>query len=530
MPDDKIKKQKTAKWRIFCAFSLGIAFLVIMAWLVILLFSRFHYDRGMVHYRVGDYGTALARFKRSRNILTQNYTAGYLPARLCQRDLFRIRTSLGKTFYQMARQAQISEEIFACLRKGAISLKLALLYDPESYRTLLWAAKTAAAMERIWPAIVNLGGENPYNALPLYEKTINLRPTGVIAHYGLIRYLYWKNELDKIPWLAFHISKNSPSSTAFLRKEPFYSSELKEVIKRGLLDALENNTTPRIALFNLSDMALQDGDINTAVAYYKQALLHQPQLNNTSTRIQEGRLLLKQQNLRGARKPFLTAVRCSKHFVSTLEQIFKIYGKEKQLPAFIRFLRDLEEAMYPSAYIDMVKAACRIEMDQPEAATILLNRINETDPQAKAYDLLAMIAQKQHNWDAMEIASHRATQLDSENSLYWMRFSLALGYQGKHSLSENAVTRAIKTSDKKNNWYYLHRASVRIENLDFDAAIADLKIVLSMGSAGAPAYHLMARAYHGLKQTDRALSHINQSIRLAPENRSYLKFKKVLLP
>ena len=510
--------------RIIALSGLTAVFLALITIQAIFFLSRWHYQKGIGSYETGDYDNALDSF-----VLANRIPDAQVFSVLAGRDRFRIQTAMGKTYYHLAGEAGTTRGFYDLLTKGAGALDQAIAHDARSYRTTFWAAKVHTGLETVWPVLFKSGDENPYNALPFYERAVSLRPTGYSIHYDMIKYLYYKGDRGRIPGLVMHMASIFPLSVTRLEKEPFYSDQIREKIRQGLLKALENGVSLRMTLFLLSQMALDDGAVDAAGAYYQQGLAHQPHLNTAGTMIHMGMLLLRQQAYRDADRFFIKALQLDGDFESAMMQIYKVFKSEQLYDGFVRFAGEVQETLYFSGYIDFMVALCHTDAGKLELAKSLLNRLNEVNPEARVYDLLAQVSQKQGNWDAMEIAARKATQLAPGNPDYQIRFSMSLAAQKKYSRAEAAATKAIVLSKPPAFWYYGHRAGIKKALKQYRDAVADWERALEIKPDHANYYYSIAMSYHALGRPVQALASINRAIGLKPENQAFHSFKKKLL-
>lgn len=510
--------------RIFALSGLTAVFLLFVIVQGFFLLSRWHYQQGIIFYKTGGYDNALDSFLRANRILDAQVFSG-----LAQRDRFRIQTAMGKTYYHLARNEKSAAGFYGLLTKSAIVLDKAIAHDARSYRTTFWAAKVHAGLETAWPVLFKTKGQNPFDALPFFEKAVSLRPTGHAIHYDMIKYLYHKGDWERIPDLVMHMVSIFPLSINQLEKEPFYSDQIREKIKQGLLEALKTGVSTRITLFLLSQMAMEEGAVDTAAVYYRQGLQQQPHLNTSGMMIHMGMLLLKQQAYEGAEPFFINALQLNDNFESILGQIYAVFKANRKYDGFVEFSRKVQETLYISSSIDFLVAVCYMDSGKFELAKSLLNRLNEDRPEARAYDLLAQVNQKQNNWDAMELAAQKATMLAPENAAYWIRFSMSLVPQKKYSRADAAATKAIALLNQPTFWYYGHRAGIRKELGRYRDAVRDWKKALEIKPDHANYQYSIAQSYHKLGKTDQALAAINQAIGLKPENQTYHFFKGILL-
>ena len=501
---------------------LGLFLLGLMAYSGVLCLSRFQYQKGIALFEKEAYEDALDYLADAEKVL------GILPGKIYGQDRFRIWYARGKTCYNMAKSLEGPLESYTWLKKGAIALRLAVDRAPLNYMSMFWAARTEGGLERLWPSVMGRHAPNPYDALPLYREAAFLRPNGITVHYELARHLFRKRELDKLPELAREISRKYPAALFHLEKEPFYSPAIRDGIKLGLQDALKDKATRRDAYFSLSRMAFEDKDYDSAAIFHANALQHNKRLNTYDHYFHMSRIFLKQKNVDEAIKAAVTAASMSNNFEDTLNYLLELFKMEQQLKSYLDFLNALEQRMYPSKYIDLAKAACLVASEQYNLAESLLTQLNENEPEAKAYNLLAKIAEIRKDWDGMEINSQHATALDPEESMYWIRFSQSLVHNQKPDRAEMAVSKAISLSKEEKAWYFLLRAEIRIQNKKYQDSLTDLLKVKEVNPGWHRTYYLLARVYQGLGDKRKSIFFIQKAIGLAPQEKQYYWFNKSL--
>ena len=106
---------------------------------------------------------------------------------------------------------------------------------------------------------------------------------------------------------------------------------------------------------------------------------------------------------------------------------------------------------------------CLFVYNRPWHAKETLNSINAKTPNPEAYYMLAMLARKQNDWDAMELSIQRATVLDPSNGLYFKILADALIYQKKYKPAEEYLQKAL-INDPENKSYQTKLEKVRSYN------------------------------------------------------------------
>jgi tetratricopeptide (TPR) repeat protein len=403
---------------------------VILVWLCILLVVRFIYQDGINAFEMEEYDRARASLVKARSFLPETLASALSPM-----DLFRLDTAMGKTLYKLAvdnGRGDTLKERFAMLKTAQGHLDAALAIDSESYRTAYWAAKVEESLEVIFPLVDTGKAVNPYNALPLYERAMSLRPAGITVRYDMVNYLHHKGMADGIPDLVETMAEIYPPCYLSLKKEEFFSPELRDRVRAGLMRALEKEIRPRETLTALSQLSEDQGDLAGAVAFFTRAIALEPWSNTPATYIKLGMLTLRNSDPEGSYPWFIKALQAQKKtFDADLGRIWSGFKAEKRLAEFIEFSARVEEAFPPSPALDLCIAECWYAMDKLELAKARLLIMNTRQPSAKAFHYLALIAQKQGDLDAMELASQRATVLEPTSAAHLKLFAQALKLQKK---------------------------------------------------------------------------------------------------
>lgn len=499
-------------FKILGASLIGIGYAGLVAWLGLLMGSRYAFDQGRLHIKTHDYPGAVSYFLNAKKILSRTDKMGKPALQITRPDRVRIHIQLAKALNMKARSTPSGQMAQQDLEQAKRYLNTALKLDPENYRANSWMARTLAMLSQ--------------DPIDFYEKAAFLRPTGIAIHYDLIRHLHQRGLKQKIPELAFHIAMIYPAYAEKLLKAPFCNRTVKERIRAGLKRAVQENTTPRFALIHLSNMALEEGAIKDAARYYGKALTHRPQDNFAQHQIHLGMLLLRSGQGQKAERAFISGLKTSQNFANDLDLIRGIYKKQGRPEAFIRFVSHLESTLYPSRDIDLAKAACLVEMNRIKAAQKSLTLFLQKGEDARAYNLLSVIAQRRKDWDAMAVAAQKAVALTPENSSYWHRLAWARSSQGRLDQAEQAADRSVLAAEAPNYWYHVQRADIRIRRNRFEKALEDAALAGALASNRPLPEYLMARAWLGAGQKNKALEHITRALILDPENQTFIWFKK----
>ncbi|WP_299983560.1 tetratricopeptide repeat protein [Desulfobacula sp.] len=366
---------------------------------------------------------------------------------------------------------------------------------------------------------------NPYNAEPLYQKAMTLRPSGVTVRYAYLKYLQSKGPASKIPdskipELVQYMIEIYPPSYWSLKKEPFFSDLLPD-IEQGLNTALTKQILPRDALKALSNIYVTKNNFEKAIAWYKDLLNLNKSKTSSSDYIHIGSLYLKNRQYEESLIFFKKAIFISKNSASTINNIYNTFKREKLFTEFLRFSLYLQENDLGGNNLDMTIANCWIDMGYPELAKARLIKINAAKPHAPAYYRLAKLAAKEKNWDQMEIFAQKASFLDQGNLSYYNLLTRSLINQRKYTHAEEVATKAINHAPPKNPWVFNNRANIRWRLKKHALAAEDWEKAFALKPDRSDFPYRIALAHEQQGQFKQALTFAQKAIALAPDNKTY---------
>ena len=501
-------------------------YFILMIWLGILFLSRYQYQGGIRAHEMEEYDQAAAHLFAAEKILPKG-----LAGILAQRDLFRIHTALGKILYQqgmaLIRQTAVGKarrqnlkSAYQLFKQGHGFLKAATAHDPLSYRTVFWYAKITDKVGALQPYFEPYT-PHTYDPLPLFQQAAALRPAGITVRYEMARYFNAKKMTDELKKMVENIGTIYPISHGYLKKQSWFDADIRVHFHKGCLAALSTGTTPRETLSILSAMSLKDGEVEAAIDYYQRSMEYKTHSNTAATYRHLAGLYLKKGEVDQSFELFLRALGKSGNLEGEFNAVYRRFRSEKLFNKFLQFTKYVEEKRPHSPVGEMVLVRCFMDMGQLEVAKARLERMNARKPTAHAWYLLATIAEKQKDWDSMEIASQRATVLENSNSHYHYYFCLALQRQKKHERAAIAVTHAIETAKKKTPGLYNHRAWIRWTLKNYPGAIEDWQQCLELHPDNSGYYFNIAKAYHQQSMDIEALNYAQRARELAPDNKTY---------
>jgi tetratricopeptide (TPR) repeat protein len=300
-----------------------------------------------------------------------------------------------------------------------------------------------------------------------------LRPAGINVRQAHARYLYQTGRQDRLPDLLSNLLAIYPPIYETLKKEPYYTPDLLPHMARGLENAVRNRVLPRHALLRLSRIELEQNNLPGAIDTYEAFLAHDPGSNTSDDFFYLGTLCVQDGRYEKSHDAFVQSLAAAADREALLNRIYQHFRSRKQYTRFLSFMEHLEKTAMAVTGQDMAVARCYLDMDQLFLAKQTLVKIIETRPFGEAAYLLAVIAGREKNWEAMEVFSHQATRLEPGNAGYHFLFAQALNQRKKYANAEDAVTRAIRHASRENSGYYSFRAWTRWHQEKYKQAALD---------------------------------------------------------
>lgn len=378
---------------------------------------------------------------------------------LCQGDLQRIHTSLGKIWYEQGRHATQSKiDRYVSLQQSYQHYTIAVSINPYDILAIRGIADTVAALEFTFTELFPQR-HNKYNALPLFERVAEIEPNGVKSNYAKATYLYKKGLAKALYAQVQHTAKIYPLYGR-LKKKQFYSTEIRTAIETGLLQAIKENIMVAKACFSLSKFYEDEKQYTQAVRYYSKALKNTKKDQTTNQHLQFGTLLLHIGNTELARDEFLAALQDKATFSRNVRIIYYRFKKLNKLSGFIEFAKDTPQRIRKLDDLQLYIAKAQIKLKRFEPAKKTLQTINAQNPNSKAYLMLANLARKEKDWSAMELSIQKATVLEPHNGRYYKILSDALLYQKKYKSAAHYMEKAL-ANDPENPKYTKRLTKIR---------------------------------------------------------------------
>jgi len=326
------------------------------------------------------------------------------------------------------------------------------------------------------------------------------------------------------------MTRINPGTYHYLKRESLWSSAVKEAAIKGLYDAIKENIMPLEAYRALSELFGNDKQWDRAVQSYEKmiALKSFSDKNIFKDYIRLGQLNLKRDRTKLAIQNFLAALDLSKSRDDTLEQIYRVFQKEKCSERYAWLHMHLKRHLFDPVKTELIYAHSLSDSNNHVKAKQILEELVETKKVAQAYYLLARIAQIENNWKAMEKASLEALALDPDNIRYIKMVHSIYWQFDKLTLLEKELNSAIERLGMTSAWLYHARASLYFKRKDFQNAAKDWKVAIRIAPKRDHYYAKIAETYFELGDINKALTYYQQAIQINPRNKNYSKRLKVI--
>jgi len=490
-----------------CALLLLFA-VVAFYYLSLHLISQIHYQRAKNSLQEGYYDLAASYLKKAYH---------YQP------DDHHILKQLGKVYHKLGQSVPGARQAFPFALKAKDYYLEAKRLNPLDAEAAYGLAREEVRLEKLYKYLFPEKRDNPYHALPYFRNTILLRPNGILYHYALARYLHNQKKTDDLLTIIRTLSRIYPPTYYYLKKEPFWSPRVKEAVKRGLEEAIEEGISLRDTHKTMSSLLAGDKKWAGAISHYRKALLYQVFNNSTGDYVHLGRLYLKNGVLKEAEASFFKGLDLSRSKEKHLEGLYRVYKKEGYMEELYLFYQQVSRRFSLSYRMDILLARCLIDLNRYHKARQILIDLNQKEPTAEAYYWLARIAQIEKDWDAMELAIQKATVLEPKNSHYHLIFSRLLKQIKKLERAEKEAGIAIKHSAKPSPWLFNHRAWIRWAKKNYMGAARDWRLAIRLSPKKATFYAQAAEAYRMLGEWPVAMDYYQKAMKLDPENKRYNK-------
>ena len=432
---------------------------------------------------------------------------------------FQTLKELGRVWFDLGVSEKSAVKQLPFIIKARESFFKAVQLNSLDAESAYRLAQSEARLERLY-SVLFPDMKCPYQSLEWYRKAIMLRPNSISFRYDMVRVLAARKDPEML--IVVHkLSQIFPPVYYHLKKEPFWSDEVKEVVKKGLEQAIERETSLRETHKALSSLMTLNEQWEEAASYYESSLRHKSSQNTPWDFIHLGVLHMKNQAMKEAEFYFIRGLYKSGSKEDALKQIFNIYKRAGALEAFSLFYDRVRRAFVTTSAMDILLARSLFEQEDYVSARDLFLEANKKGPSAEAFYWLARIAEKARDWDMMELDIQKATVLEPGNSNFHYYFSRSLRQQKKYEGAEKEAGLAIQFSTKPNEWYYNYRAANRKSLKDNAGALDDWQEAIKLRPDYAPFYSEAGEACLMLADWSRAIDYYEKAISLDPEKKAY---------
>ena len=452
----------------------------------------------------------------------------YVKAVSYQRRNNLARKGLAEALLSKGDTEESAQEGFYYAQNARDEYVRASFYNPIDAEIAYGLARAESRLELLYQALHPEEKNNPYEALPYFEKAIRLRPNSITFNYAMARYLYRHGDKDALLETARTMARIYPEAYMYLEKEPLWSPSIKAAVKRGIMDAIEQETLIRRAHSAMSNILAEDNEWDKAISHYQKALEFKKDNISANEYIHLGRLLLQNNQIKEAQLNFIKGLYVSPSIEEAFSAIGRIFMDTHHMDDYYAFYQEANTRFLLSPKMQITSARYLIDMKEYRRAKRILTDLNKQNPDAEAFYWLARIAEIEKDVDAMELHIQKATVLDPSNMKYRRMFYGLLRRLGKLDTAEREVGQMIRNSDTPSPRLFDERAKLRRNRNDYTGAVEDWKSAIRLAPKNAAFYANIAEAYIKLGNLPQALKYYQQAVQLDPGNKGYAgNYKKL---
>jgi tetratricopeptide (TPR) repeat protein len=445
-----------------------------------------------------------------------------------QRRNVMARKGLAEVLLNRGMNEKSAQEAFYYAQNAKDEYVHASFYNPMDAEIAYGLAGAENRLELLYQTLHSEEKNNPYDALPYFEKAIRLRPNSITFHYAMARYLYQHGDKKALLKTVRAMARIYPPVYDYLKKEPFWSSQLGEAIKSGLLDAIDQRFSTTSAHENMAFLLEEDKEWDKAIFHYQKALELKKDNISAEDYMNLGRLCLENSRIKDAQLNFIKGLYVSPSVEKTFSVIGRIFRDTNHIDEYYTFYQETNARFILSPEMHITSARFLIELKQYRRAKRILKGVNLREPNAEAYYWLARISEIEKDFDAMELQIQKATVLDPSNMNYRQMFYGLLKRLGKLDTAEREIGLMIQNSENPSPRLFDERAKLRRNRNDYTGAVEDWKSGIRLAPKNAAFYANIAEAYMKLGNLPLALKYYQQAVQLDPGNQGYAgNYKKL---
>jgi tetratricopeptide (TPR) repeat protein len=468
--------------------------------------SQIYYVKARNYHKSGYLGLAIVNYKKA---------VSYHPGDAA------IWKKMAEAQFEMGRK-KTARQAFPAIKKAKHSYLQATRYNPLDSEAAYGLARTESRLEQLYHRLYPKKKNNPYTPLPYFEKAIHLRPNGITSNYAMAVYLFRHGNMQTLIPVVRTLAGIYPPAYKHLKKEPLWSPSVKEAVKHGLVDAINNNHILKgHAHKSMSSLLAEDKEWPDAIRHYRKALEGADDKISGNDYIQLGGLYLKNGQIKEAEVSFIKGLYASTPFENALQAIGHIYKNSGHMDEFFAFYQEVTRRFILSPKMHIISARYLIDLKQYHKAKRILLELNRQTPTAEAYYWLARVAQREKDWDQLELNIQKATVLEPSNMNYRRMFYGVLKRLKKHETAEREIDLMIQNSENPSPRLFDERATFRLSRKDYTGAVQDWKSAIGLAPRNAGFHASIAEAYIKLGNLSRALEYYQKAMALNPGNHGY---------
>lgn len=440
-------------------------------------------------FRAGRFGLAAARLETALDLRPRDE---------------RLRLALGEARLEAA--GRIADPVAAreALIRARQAFRTALEFCPPCAEAAYGLARTEARF--VLSASEDTEPTPSLDPLPdpvaRFREALALRPNGIAYRYAFIRYLHGAGETDLLAAEVRLLASIHPPAVRPLAREPFWGPEPRIAALAGVREALAAGRLPRESHGILSAFHAEGEEWGPALTHHRAAMAIQSFRNGEGDFLNLGLLLLRNRETDAARIAFDRAFRTGANRDRTLDRVYRAHRQAGRLADFVEYARSLDRFFVYSDGPELMRARALAETGSRIEAMAALERLGRERRCAEAYARLAAMAQEDGDWDAMELAAHRATALAPTHVPHRSLLADALQRQDKLDRAEGEWTLAIRHQDPPSDALFHRRALLRWRRGAYAEALEDWRSAIQL-RPDHPGYR---------RHAQRALAQIGNSV------------------
>ena len=257
----------------------------------------------------------------------------------------QILKTIAHEYYLLTGEKPLNEAFETALKSKNIYLR-AYKQAPIDAETVFGLALAERRLEELSSFLKTT--QHSFDAMPYYQELIRLSPNMVDPIKAFISYLHSKNERILLMEMVTHLVRVYPAEYAGLKKQPFWSPDIQVAAKKGVQQAIAQKIDPYNAYGAMLSISIEEKDWKSAIEHYKEKSFywkkqHLKHYDASRDYFQLGRLYLENGQAEAASENFIKAIGYSKSMEKTLESVYKIYKRKKQLEHFKEFYNKAEK-------------------------------------------------------------------------------------------------------------------------------------------------------------------------------------------